>query len=83
MRTANCASLWLDGEIMNTRVTQNLFAEAANPVFGHIFLEINYRPNLIDNKYYSTAAGTDFMNMTRNGFSSSQNLIANGDAQQC
>ena len=49
LRTANTASLWLDGFIFNTRITQNLFYGLKNTPFGHIFLEVNLGPNLIDN----------------------------------
>ena len=79
LRTAHCASLWLDGEIMNTRVTQNLFAEAANPVFGHIFLEINYGPNLIDNNILLNSGGNGFYEHDAERIFLLQNLIANGD----
>jgi hypothetical protein len=49
LRNRNSASLWLDGEITNTRITQNLFHDTQDSPFGAIFLEINQGPNLIDN----------------------------------
>ncbi|MFH1006248.1 MAG: right-handed parallel beta-helix repeat-containing protein [Candidatus Latescibacterota bacterium] len=79
LRTANCASLWLDWEICNTRVTQNLFAEAANPRFGHVFLEINHGPNLVDNNILINSGGNGFYEHDAERIHLYQNLIANGD----
>jgi hypothetical protein len=78
LRTANCASLWLDGEILNTRITQNLFADAANPVFGHVFLEINQGPNLVDNNIMINSGGNGFYEHDADREVVLQNLIANG-----
>ncbi|MDD5707787.1 MAG: right-handed parallel beta-helix repeat-containing protein [Kiritimatiellae bacterium] len=78
LRTANCASLWLDGEILNTRITQNLFAEAADPVFGHVFLEINQGPNLVDNNIMLNSGGHGFYEHDAERVVLLQNLIANG-----
>ncbi len=79
LRTANCASLWLDGEICNTRVTQNLFAEAANPRFGHVFLEISNGPNLVDNNILIDSGRHGFYEHDAERVHVHQNLIANGD----
>ncbi|MFH1006629.1 MAG: right-handed parallel beta-helix repeat-containing protein [Candidatus Latescibacterota bacterium] len=79
LRTAHSASLWLDGEICNTRITQNLFAEAANPRFGHVFLEINNGPNLVDNNIMIDSGGHGFYEHDAERAHVYQNLIANGD----
>jgi hypothetical protein len=78
LRTANCASLWLDGEILNTRITQNLMYDAADPVFGHIFLEINQGPNLVDNNILLNSGGNGFYEHDAERIVLLQNLIANG-----
>ncbi len=78
LRTAHCASLWLDGEIFNTRVTQNLMADAANPAFGHIFLEINQGPNVVDNNILLNSGGNGFYEHDAERVVLLQNLIANG-----
>ncbi len=59
LRTAYGSSLWLDGYIFNTRVTRNVFYDTSSPLFGHVFLEINDGPNLVDNNIMmkSTAHG--------------------------
>ncbi len=79
LRTAHCASLWLDGEIFNTRVTGNLFADAAHPAFGHVFLEINQGPNLVDNNVLVNSGGNGFYEHDAERVYLIQNLIANGD----
>lgn len=48
-RTYYGSSIWLDGEIYNTRITQNVCLENYDCTWGQIFLEINEGPNMIDN----------------------------------
>ena len=43
------SSIWLDGEIYNTRITQNVCLQNFDCTWGQIFLEINEGPNLVDN----------------------------------
>jgi len=49
VRTWYGAAIWLDGEIYNTRITQNVCLENHDCCWGQIFLEINEGPNLVDN----------------------------------
>lgn len=42
------AAIWLDGEIFNSRITQNVCLNNLNNAWGQIFLEINEGPNIID-----------------------------------
>lgn len=43
------SSIWLDGEIYNTRISQNLCLQNFDCTWGQIFLEINEGPNMVDN----------------------------------
>lgn len=60
LRTANGPSLWLDGEIRNTRITQNLFVGVENSSLGMVFLEINLGTNLVDNNLFIGSGGHGF-----------------------
>ncbi len=83
------SSIWLDGEIYNTRITQNVCLRSFDCTWGQIFLEINQGPNLVDNNImfethrYKWDAGID----SAHGFhvhdaekvAILQNLIFNGE----
>lgn len=83
------SSIWLDGEIYNTRITQNVCLRSFDCTWGQIFLEINQGPNLVDNNIlwethrYKWGAGID----SAHGFhvhdaervAILQNLIFNGE----
>ena len=83
------SSIWLDGEICNTRITQNLCLQNFDCTWGQIFLEINQGPNLVDNNImfeshrYNYGGGID----NAHGFhihdaekvAVLQNLIFNGE----
>ena len=83
------SSIWLDGEIYNSRITQNVCLQNYDVTWGQIFLEINEGPNLVDNNImyethrYNWGGGID----NAHGFHSHdaekvailQNLIFNGD----
>ena len=49
VRTYFGSAIWLDGEICNTRITQNVCLDNRDCTWGQIFLEINYGPNMVDN----------------------------------
>jgi hypothetical protein len=76
LRTKNTASLWLDGEIFNTRITQNLFYGLKNTPFGHVFLEVNLGPNLIDNNLILNSEKHGFYEHDSERCVLLQNLIA-------
>lgn len=79
LRTANGPSLWLDGEILNTRVTQNLLYHAENPVgLGSLFLEINRGPNLCDNNIVIGSGDHGFHEHDAERVVLLQNLFADG-----
>lgn len=78
LRTGNGPALWLDGEILNTRVTQNLFWKAENPMFGLLFLEINRGPNLCDNNIAVDSGDHGFHEHDAERVVLVQNLFANG-----
>jgi len=83
------SSIWLDGEIFNTRITQNICLRNFDCTWGQIFLEINEGPNLVDNNImfethrFNYGAGID----NAHGFhihdaekvAVLQNLIFNGE----
>jgi hypothetical protein len=83
------SSIWLDGEIYNTRITQNVCLQNFDCTWGQIFLEINEGPNLVDNNImfethrYNWGGGID----NAHGFhvhdaervAILQNLIFNGE----
>ncbi len=83
------SSIWLDGEICNTRITQNVCLQNFDCTWGQIFLEINQGPNLVDNNImfethrYNWGRGVD----NAHGFhihdaervAVLQNLIFNGE----
>lgn len=83
------SSIWLDGEIYNTRITQNICLQNYDVTWGQIFLEINEGPNMVDNNImyethrYNWGGGID----NAHGFHSHdaekvailQNLIFNGE----
>jgi len=83
------SSIWLDGEIYNTRITQNVCLQSFDCTWGQIFLEINQGPNLVDNNImfethrFNWGKGVD----NAHGFHSHdaekvavlQNLIFNGE----
>lgn len=83
------SSIWLDGEIYNTRITQNVCLKNYDCTWGQIFLEINQGPNLVDNNImfethrFNYGSGID----NAHGFHSHdaekvailQNLIFNGE----
>ncbi|MHB0939679.1 MAG: right-handed parallel beta-helix repeat-containing protein [Armatimonadota bacterium] len=48
-RNRHCAALWLDCLVINTRITQNIFADTRDNPFGAVFIEISQGPTLIDN----------------------------------
>jgi hypothetical protein len=78
LRTLNGPALWLDGEILNTRITQNLCADIRKPQWGAIFLEINKGPNLCDNNIVINANGNGIYEHDAERVVVLQNLIANG-----
>ena len=83
------SSIWLDGEIFNTRITQNVCLQNYDCTWGQLFLEINEGPNLVDNNImyethrYNWGGGID----NAHGFhihdaekaAVLQNLIFNGE----
>lgn len=89
LRTCYGSAIWLDGEIFNTRITQNLCLENHDCCWGQIFLEINEGPNMVDNNLlfethrFNWGGGID----PARGFHShdaekviiAQNLIFNGE----
>lgn len=79
LRTANGPALWLDGEILNTRITQNLLWNAVCPMFGLLFLEINRGPNLCDNNIAIGSGDHGFHEHDAERVVLVQNLFANGD----
>ncbi|MBX7259059.1 MAG: right-handed parallel beta-helix repeat-containing protein [Candidatus Hydrogenedentes bacterium] len=79
LRTANGPALWLDGEVRNTRITQNLFANSADTVgLGAVCLEINHGPNLFDNNIIVGSNVHGFHEHDVDRAVVMQNLIANG-----
>jgi hypothetical protein len=70
--------LWLDGEILNTRITQNLIANTLHPQWGAVFLEINKGPNLIDNNLILNSGGNGIYEHDAERVVSMQNLVAAG-----
>lgn len=78
LRTYNGPALWLDGEILNTRITQNLCADIRKPQWGAIFLEINKGPNLCDNNIVLDANGNGIYEHDAERLILLQNLVANG-----
>jgi hypothetical protein len=83
------SSIWLDGEISNTRITQNVCLQNYDCTWGQIFLEINPGPNLVDNNImyethrFNYGAGTDnghgFHVHDAERVAVLQNLIFNGE----
>ncbi|MGV8134136.1 MAG: right-handed parallel beta-helix repeat-containing protein [Mangrovibacterium sp.] len=49
VKTYYGSSIWLDGEIYNTRITQNVCLQNYDCTWGQIFLEVNQGPNMVDN----------------------------------
>lgn len=79
LRTANGPALWLDGEVRNTRITQNLFVNAQDTVgLGLVCLEINHGPNLFDNNILIGSNAHGFHEHDVDRAIVVQNLIANG-----
>jgi hypothetical protein len=79
LRTANGPSLWLDGEIFNTRITQNVLSGAAAPGgLGSLFLEINEGPNLVDNNIIAGSGDHGFYEHDAERVILLQNLIVDG-----
>ncbi|MFA6240362.1 MAG: right-handed parallel beta-helix repeat-containing protein [Candidatus Hydrogenedentales bacterium] len=79
LRTANGPALWLDGEVRNTRITQNLFVDAKETVsLGVVCLEINRGPNLFDNNIIVGSNAHGFHEHDVDRAVVLQNLIANG-----
>lgn len=79
MRTGSGSSIWLDGEIFNTRITQNLCYDANAHSLGSVFLEINQGPNLVDNNIVIGSADQGFHQHDADRVVLLQNLFA--DAQ--
>ncbi len=89
VRTYFGSSIWLDGEIFNTRITQNLCLQNFDCTWGQIFLEINQGPNLVDNNImfethrYDYGGGVDnahgFHIHDADKVAVLQNLIFNGE----
>lgn len=80
LRTANGPSLWLDGEILNTRITQNVMYGAASPGgLGSVFLEINLGPNLVDNNLIIVSGDHGFYEHDAERIILLQNLIVSGN----
>jgi len=75
----NGAALWLDGEITNTRITQNLMVNTQNSSFGSFFSEINDGPVLFDNNIIVDSASHGVYEHDAGHLAVLQNLIANGD----
>jgi hypothetical protein len=83
------SSIWLDGEIYNTRITQNVCLKNYDCTWGQIFLEINKGPNLVDNNImfethrFNYGAGVDnahgFHVHDAENVAILQNLIFNGE----
>lgn len=82
LRTHHGPALWLDGEILNTRITQNLCADIREPAWGAVFVEINKGPNLCDNNIVLDAKGNAIYEHDAERFVVLQNLVVNatGDA---
>ena len=78
LRTYDGPALWLDGEILNTRITQNLCADVRKPHWGSLFLEINKGPNLCDNNIVIGANGNGIYEHDAERMMVLQNLVANG-----
>ncbi|MBN1347226.1 MAG: right-handed parallel beta-helix repeat-containing protein [Phycisphaerae bacterium] len=79
LRTINGPSLWLDGEILNTRITQNVLSGARDPGgLGSLFLEINLGPNLVDNNLIAGSGDHGFYEHDAERVVLLQNLIING-----
>jgi hypothetical protein len=79
LRTANGPSLWLDGEIRNTRITQNVLIGAAAPCgLGSLFLEINLGPNLVDNNVIADSGDHGFYEHDAEQAVLLENLIVGG-----
>ncbi len=73
------ASLWLDGEIFNTRVTQNVLGNlggGASVLGGHVFIEVSLGPCLIDNNVMIGSERNGFYEHDSERCVVVQNLIA-------
>lgn len=73
------ASLWLDGDVFNTRVTQNVFGNlggGASRLGGHVFVEVSLGPCLIDNNVMIGSERNGFYEHDSERCVVVQNLIA-------
>jgi len=80
LRTGHSASLWLDGYIHNTRITQNFFYDAQHPRgLGSVFIEISEGPTLVDNNIVVQSGDNGFHQHDAERIAVLQNLFAHGN----
>ncbi len=76
--TPHGPGIWLDGEILNSRITQNLVVNTGGDHLGAIFVEITKEINLVDNNIVINSASNGVYQHDAERLMVMQNLIVHG-----